>query len=403
MTPEFPKIDEDKAVAPHAQEIEYALILQRMINTVNEDPSQMRMAIYDFARARLKIDAAWADKSERDRLADALETAIKGVETFSLRRDERERLAAPVASAQIGYSGGPAGPPSGPVATAYPVTPEPDDIYVPNRSYPPEHLQPILNVQQRSLVSTLARFCIGVLLFVALVSLAYNKQRLPLLGEHLDLSKVGWPTEPKPGASPPVQSTVQQATTPFDVKVADRPPSPLPFPIPSDYGVYALNDGTLSELQLLSERVPDKRIAISTPVSEPSRTTLTDGKVRFILYRRDLAGNAPERMDVRIVARVMRAVTFDAKGKPGYTPVSDAWNIRSVAYELRVRPIAGNPEMLMVQPEKADFALPPGRYALALKDQGYDFTVAGKVTDVAQCLERTDAANGVFYSECQKP
>jgi hypothetical protein len=32
---ELPKIDQDKAVAPHAQEIEYALILQRMINVVN--------------------------------------------------------------------------------------------------------------------------------------------------------------------------------------------------------------------------------------------------------------------------------------------------------------------------------------------------------------------------------
>jgi hypothetical protein len=403
MTAESPKIDEDKAISPHAQEIEYALILQRMINTVNEDPSQMRLAIYDFARARLKIDTAWADKSERDRLAGALETAIRGVENFSLRRDESERLSAPAAAAQIGYSGGAAGPPSGLVAT-YPVTPEPDDIYVPNRfSSPPDHLQPLLNVGQRSLVSTLARFCIGVLLFVALASLAYNKQRLPLLGEHLDLSKVGWPSEPKPVDPPPAQSPVQQAAAPSDVRVADRPPNPLPFPIPNDYGVYALNDGTLSELQLLPERVPDKRIAISTPVGEPSRTTLSDGKVKFILYRRDLAGNAPERMDVRVVARVIRAVTFDAKGKPGYTPVSDAWNIRSVAYELRVRPIAGNPEMLMVQPEKADFALPPGRYALALKDQGYDFTVAGKVTDLAQCLERTDAANGVFYSECQKP
>src|SRR5262249_51353399 len=148
-----------------------------------------------------------------------------------------------------------------------PVAPEPDDIYVPNRfSSPPDHLQPLLNVGQRSLVSTLARFCIGVLLFVALASLAYNKQRLPLLGEHLDLSKVGWPSEPKPVDPPPAQSAVQQAAAPSDVRVADRPPNPLPFPIPNDYGVYALNDGTLSELQLLPERVPDKRIAISTPV-----------------------------------------------------------------------------------------------------------------------------------------
>jgi hypothetical protein len=95
-------------------------------------------------------------------------------------------------------------------------------------------------------------------------------------------------------------------------------------------------------------------------------------------------------------------LAFDSKGKPSLSPVSDAWNIRNQSYEFRVRPIPGNPEMLMVQPENPDFILPAGRYVLALRDQGYDFTVAGEVTDLAHCLERTDAANGAFYSQCQK-
>ena len=58
--------------------------------------------------------------------------------------------------------------------------------------------------------------------------------------------------------------------------------------------------------------------------------------------------------------------------------------------------------MLLIQAENADFALPAGRYALVLKNEGYDFTVAGKVTDPGQCLEQTEAANGIFYSDCQK-
>ena len=61
---------------------------------------------------------------------------------------------------------------------------------------------------------------------------------------------------------------------------------------------------------------------MSTPINEPSRTTIADGKVRFILFRRDLVGNAPERIDVRVVARVVRALKFDAKGKPNFTAVS---------------------------------------------------------------------------------
>jgi hypothetical protein len=141
---------------------------------------------------------------------------------------------------------------------------------------------------------------------------------------------------------------------------------------------------------------------MSTPINQPSRTFLRDGKAKFVVFRRDLAGNAPDRIDVRVVARVVRSLTFDAKGKASIAPVSDAWNIRNVSYEFRVRPIAGNPEMLLIQAEKADFALPAGRYVLALKNQGYDFTVSGKVTDPMQCLERTEAANGEFYSDCQK-
>ena len=174
------------------------------------------------------------------------------------------------------------------------------------------------------------------------------------------------------------------------------------FPLPTDYGVYAVNNDKLSELNLLQEQVPDKRIAMSTPINQPSQTTLPDGKVKFVVFRRDLAGSAPDRIDVRVVARVVRALTFDGKGKASFVPVTDAWNIRNQSYEFRVRPLPGNPEMLTMQAEKPDFTLPAGRYVLALKNQGYDFTVAGKVTDPSQCLERTDAANGAFYSDCQK-
>jgi len=403
MNAEFPTIDQDKAVAPHAQEIEYALILQRMINVVHEDPTQMRLAIYEFARARMKIDTCWANAEERSRLATALETAIQGVEKFSVNRDDKERLRPPAASAQIG-SAIPPTPSSTSVATVIPLSPAPEDILPPQRGYSYPDRQPVVEVRRRALLSTLGRFSVGMVLFIAVASSVYYRKQLPSLAERMDFAHLIWPKNATPAASPSPPAASQQASATADIKAAERPPNnALPFPVPSDYGIYALNEGTLSELQLLPERVPDKRIAMSTPVNEPSRTTLTDGKARFILFRRDLAGNAPERMDVRVVARVTRALTFDAKGKPVFSPVSDAWNIRNVSYEFRVRPIAGNPEMLLVQSDKPDFTLSAGRYVLVLKDQGYDFTVAGRVTDLAQCLERTDAANGTFYSECQKP
>ena len=102
MNPEFPRIDQDKTVSPHAQEVEFALILSRMISTVKEDPTQLRLMVYEFARTRLRLDTALLDGPERRRLTEALETAIQGVDQFSARRDEKERLQPPPPAAQIG-------------------------------------------------------------------------------------------------------------------------------------------------------------------------------------------------------------------------------------------------------------------------------------------------------------
>src|ERR1700676_2065854 len=112
MKPEFPEIDQDKMVSPPGQEIEFALILSKMINTVTEDPSQMRLAIYEFARARLKLDASWAEEPERKRLSAALETAIQGVEQFSTRHGDKDLLQPPPPSAQIGLGPSPVEAPS---------------------------------------------------------------------------------------------------------------------------------------------------------------------------------------------------------------------------------------------------------------------------------------------------
>jgi hypothetical protein len=389
--------------SPHAQEIEYALILSRMISLVKEDPSQMRSTIYEFARARLRIDTAWADQTERKRLIDALETAIHGVEAFSARRDEKERLQPPAPPPQIAPPAPSAElPPSSMVAihqvdpafrsTVTKITPVSEEVYW-------EPARPlILEAPTRGLISTLARFCIGMLLFGAVAGLAVYKQGSSLSKTAASTTA---PAVAKPAASPAISDPSPQTLAANDARAAASS-SALPFPLPSDYGVYAVNGAGLNELYLLPEQVPDKRIAMSTPVNQPSRTTLVDGQAKFVVFRRDFAGNAPERVEVRVVARVVRALSFDAKGKASFTPISDAWNIRNISYEFRVRPIPGNPEMLLVQAEKADFSLPPGRYVLALRSQGYDFTVAGKVTDPSQCLERTDAANGAFYSDCQR-
>jgi hypothetical protein len=400
MKPELPEIDQDKMVSPHVQEVEFALILSQMINSVKDDPSQMRLAIYEFARARLKLDAAWADEPERRRLAAALETAIQGVEQFSTRHAENERLPPPASPAQIG-SGAPIEPLSTAMVPIQPLDPAPEDILVPAPAYSRSGARPAAEIPELVLASRPTQFWIGLLLFAVVAGVAVYRLRMPPSPAVSSPSPTTLAVE-KP-ATPSIADPPRPTAAAADVAAAAGPSTAPAIPLPTDYGVYALSQNGLSELHLLLEQVPDKRIAMSTPVNQPSQTTIPDGKAKFVVFRRDLAGNAPDRMEVRVVARVTRALSFDAKGKASFLAVSDAWNIRNISYDFRVRPIAGNPEMLLIQAENADFALSPGRYVLVLKNQGYDFTVAGKVTDPAQCLERTDAANGAFYSDCRKP
>lgn len=185
-------------------------------------------------------------------------------------------------------------------------------------------------------------------------------------------------------------------------KVASRPGIPN-IPMPSAYGIYAVSNGQLTELDLLPVKVPDQRIAISSPISTPSRAHLPIGQLQFVVFRRDLASDAPDRVAVRIVAQVKRALTFDSSGKPTVTKIDDSWVVRGNSYQMRVAPVPDNPEMILIRPEHAEFIFPAGRYALVLKNVAYDFTLDGPITDMAHCLERTDALNAPIYSECRNP
>ena len=366
MKPEIVTIDHDEESSPHAQEVEFALILARMINTAKQDPAQLRFTVYEFARSKLASDITWADEEQRKRLLASLEVAIKGVEQFSVRVDQGERLQAPVRSGALALGSDATGRANNQVAV---ISASPDVQYDAQWK------------QQKKPAAWSLGWFVGGVLVAGVFAGAFYLQHESLM--------------PSPIAKAPAPIA--------EAKLSPPPQDVVPFPLPSDYGIYLLSNGKLIELDPLSVQVPDKRVALSTPVLQASRTVLPDGHVRFVAFRRDLAGNAPDRVDVRVVAEVSRALTFDAKGKPSYSPVSGEWSIRNTSYEFRVRPIAGNPEMLLIQPENPDFVLSAGRYVLALKNQGFDFTVAGKMTDPRQCLERTDAANGTFYSDCQKP
>jgi hypothetical protein len=173
------------------------------------------------------------------------------------------------------------------------------------------------------------------------------------------------------------------------------------LPLPSSYGIYAVSDKRLIELEPLPIRAPDVRVRLSAEITKPSSTKLPNGKITFVVFRRDLVNSAPQKVTVRVVARVMRAITLIA-GKTVASEIDGAWRIRNNSYEYKVAPLGENREMIAIQPETADFTLPAGRYALVISGLAYDFTVDGLITAAEQCLESFEAVNGLIFNECRQ-
>ncbi len=200
----------------------------------------------------------------------------------------------------------------------------------------------------------------------------------------------------------PVSKTnaMQQADSDLTASIG-RTDSTFPFQAPDTYGVYAVSDGQLTPLEPLPIRVPDARVSISSTISKPAPAPVANGRLSFVVYHRELATSVPESASVRIVAKVMQATTF-AAGKPKSMAVEDTWAVRGGAIDLRIAPVAANREMIVIRPADPDFTLSPGRYVLMFKNQAYDFSVAGTVSDTAQCLERSDLPDRSVYSECRE-
>ena len=172
--------------------------------------------------------------------------------------------------------------------------------------------------------------------------------------------------------------------------------------LPTNFGVYGVSDRKLFELNQLPSRAQDARIAISPTTGISNQPVLTDGHVKFVVYRREAASNIPERAEVRIIARVVQAISYDAAGKQIETK-DEGWYIRNISLPYRVAPVPENAEMFEIRPEDNSLTLSPGRYGLVLKGLVYDFVVDGEVSDARHCLERITAANGTFVAECRKP
>jgi hypothetical protein len=399
-------------VAPRAadpgSDAGYYSVLMRILTAVSQDHAQLRLLVYELARRKLRKslasqfeDGNWSGIQEQ---MQALEAAIDQIESDCAHKSLTFVPEPPLT--YLDAIDGPASSKPGQNISNRPAA-------VPAAAAPQSGFSvPIQMAPDDGASSGIARFgqgtppwvlrwkfqlmlavVLGVVLFSAIIGA---------------LALDGWRARHGSALAEAVttKSTVPEMNAPSDenASAAKLRKSNIPsMRLPSDYGAFALSNGRLTELELLPMKIPDARVAISPIISAPSRTHLPIGKLEFVVFRRDLASAVPERVSLRIIARVVRALKFDSAGRPTTAAISDAWVIRSNSYPMRVAPIADNPEMILIRPEQPDLSLPAGRYALVLKGIAYDFSLDGPTTDTAHCLERTDTLGSPIYTECRTP
>jgi hypothetical protein len=369
---------EDTAPALH-QEVEFALVLSRLIDSISEDPEHLRATIYELARHKLKEQFESESLADMQKLSKSLEIAIQGVEKFRSNKEGTAALPTP----------GPAKAPMLANASRQDAGPV---LHTVSQGI---EVQASISASSPALqrhpgtkaVWRFAGVCaIGLAVVFAVVTYDFFRKK-----ENVAINR-----------SEPTLNNAVTSPSPQSLSMATPPPLAAPSPaLPSSFGIYAVSGGKPYQLDLLPGRAPDIRVAISPLITTDSRTMLPDGHLTFIVYRRDSVTNAADRAEVRVVARIARELSFDKDGKQVASKVDDNWVIRNISSPYRTAPKKDVPDMYEVQSENPGTPLAPGRYALVLKGYAYDFSIAGSVTDPRQCLERLVATNGQFYSECK--
>jgi len=405
-----------RSMANGTKQDHYQSVLARMVSAVSQDHAQLRTFIYEFARRKLRKDLFRqfedGDWSEIEKQISTLEAAIGQIESdFSntVPRLSFQPEEAPNANTQEDSASSilPLQPISQKELLVGDYSGHGLPTFLSPTKYDIEYPKTIKTVTEYDGRAARTRFdkflhshfwrtielTVAVILGVAVYVVIDGQTAFTFLRSHQLGSSTG--------------STEQSASlSNKPPETAAKPPSRSgisDIPLPTAYGVYVLSNGKLTTLDLLPIKVPDPRIAISAPISTPSQVHLQPGQLQFVVYRRDLLNDAPDRVSMRAVAQVMRALTFSAEGKATYIKIEPTWVIRSNSYQMSVAPAADSPEMVVIRPDHPDFAFPSGRYALVLKKEAYDFTIDGAIHDRAHCLERTDALGGAVYSECLNP
>jgi hypothetical protein len=370
--------------------LDYYSILREAIKTAEHSPSQLRALVYERARFNLKRDILYGHSSM------GLAEVVQHVKEFEL-------AVARIESNVEGID------PRSPQQTAWPDETETNsrdavEILPATRTASRyAELSPIRwsdNFQHVRLPDEFLRYLRSANRFIGFAILG-----MAFIGAIVVLVML-WPL---PKASHQIETTnkVPQvngpAVTQTSLSENDLPPTEastkLPFPLPTSFGIYVLNDNKLTELEALPINVPDPRVAISAEIKTPSTVTISEHKPVFILFRRDLLNNAPQKVMLRVVAR-MAQETKIVNNKPVITKIEGAWRIRNVSHELKIFPIPGQREMVVARLDD-EVSLPAGRFALVMNRLGYDFTIDGPEQAPESCLEGFEAATGNVFTQCR--
>ena len=372
---------------------QFVRILSARVQSVSGDPAQMRELVYELARIRLVEQFGHGDARHSRQTMEVLESAIHDVERIFADQSRQIVPSADTAGA------GDARPQFQPVAPASARAPQ---FLTAKQAPAPKSLRPnaalsAFNQLQRTGVFGMAIPLAAVFVLVVVSAAVYWSS-----------ARSGSTALPSPPAAPALTAPsapreaapIERAQAVADAPVAPPPAAEHRFPLPSTFGVFVLSDGQLQELKVLPGKVPDRRVAISAAIPTPTQTSVLSGDVKFITFRPELGPDSAGPVEVRVVAKVSRTMGVDSTGKAKMTPGGDSWVIRSASFPFKIGPVEDQPKMLLIQPETDGLVLSPGRYVLVVKGIGYDFSVAGQVTDPNQCVERVNAANGAFYSPC---
>jgi hypothetical protein len=243
--------DSGDAASPPTQEVEFALMLSRMIDSVEKHPEYLRAAIYELARNKLKEQYNSERFADVRRRSKSLEIAIQGVEAFNKKKEGTEAaLVKPDATQEKSL-----------ISTHA----SRQDVIPVVRPISPAMKVPVSSPERSP--ARLRRFKAAVLAIgLTVVFLAVSLHLLRNKGNIV----INQPTSILPKVA--TLASPQSASTATD----PRPATPSPA-LPSSFGIYAVSDDKLYELDLLPGRAPDARVAISSLITTTSRAMLPDG------------------------------------------------------------------------------------------------------------------------------